>query len=86
MWNSQQLSFVLEGKPEVAIRFHTKVTSVASINLQPQAANPDLLRPHTPAHFGPNVAWSHYAPLARTVLYTAVTRLQAQRLQLYNIP
>jgi hypothetical protein len=56
MWDSQQLSSVPEGKPEVPIRFHTKVTSAASINLQPQAANPDLPHPYTPAHFGPDVA------------------------------
>ena len=86
MWDSQQLSFVPEGRPEVPIRFHTEVTSAASINLQPHAANPDLPRPYTPAHFGPDIAWSNCAPLVRTVLYTAVTRLQAQRLLSKGLP
>jgi hypothetical protein len=66
---------VPEGKPEIPIRLRTEVTSAASINLQPQAANPHLPRPYTPAHFGPDVAWSHYAPLPYTVLYTAVNTL-----------
>lgn len=43
------------------------------------ANSSSLPHPNTPAHSGPDVAWSHCAPLSWTVLYTAVTLQQAQR-------
>jgi hypothetical protein len=45
MWASKPVLFLREGKPEVLIRFRTKVTTAASINLQPQVANLNLPRP-----------------------------------------